>query len=493
MSIDITTDCFAEADYARFSARLAEQLQLLAEILATPGFGEGDTTLGAELELCIIGKDGRALPVNRALLAQHLDPHLALEIDRFNLEYNLTPVPCRGRPFAALQLELHNALAAVNRTAGWFEGRVVPVGILPTLTERDLAQDALTDMPRYRALNNGLRRIRHSPFEVRIDGEDPLTLSATDIALEGANTSLQVHLRVSPGEFADTYNAAQLATPLALAVSANSPIFLGHQLWDETRVALFKQSLDNRDLEATRWRAPARVGFGHGWVRRGAYELFAEAVAVFPPILPACVDAAPPKEGELPHLRELRTHQGTVWRWNRAIYDHSHGGHLRIEMRALPAGPTPLDMAANAAFLIGLTAGLRPRINDLLAGLPFNLAEWNFYRAAQTGLDARILWPSPTAPSPVEREVASLALELVPVAEQGLDALGVDREESGRLLRVIRERVTSRQTGARWMRTSLDRARRVSGMPAALADVVEGYVQRSATGRPVHEWDELAP
>jgi hypothetical protein len=47
-----------------------------------------------------------------------------------------------------------------------------------------------------------------------------------------------------------------------------------------------------------------------------------------------------------------------VWRWNRAIYDPASGGHLRIEMRALPAGPTVIDMLANAAFLIGLSLWL---------------------------------------------------------------------------------------------------------------------------------------
>ncbi len=31
----------------------------------------------------------------------------------------------------------------------------------------------------------------------------------------------------------------------------------------------------------------------------------------------------------------------TVWRWNRAI--SAAGGHLRIEMQALPAGPTMID------------------------------------------------------------------------------------------------------------------------------------------------------
>jgi len=368
----------------------------------------------------------------------------------------------------------------------------VPVGILPTLTERDLTPAALTDLPRYRALNEGLQALRHAPFEVRIDGEDPLTLNAKDITLEGANTSFQVHLRVTPSEFADWYNAAQLATPIALAVASNSPIFLGHQLWDETRVALFKQSLDYRDLEAQRFRPPARVGFGHGWVRQGAAELFDEAIALFPPILPTLSGEEDP-DPQLPHLRELRMHQGTIWRWNRAVYDHSHGGHLRIEMRALPAGPTPLDMAANAAFLVGLTAGLAPRVRTLLPGLPFSLAEWNFYRAAQSGVDARLAWPQGQAPSPVERPVAELALELLSVAEAGLESLGVDDHEATRLLRVIRERVASRQTGARWMRQGLDRARQVHGMPGALADVVEGYVARASTGRPVHEWDELTP
>jgi gamma-glutamyl:cysteine ligase YbdK (ATP-grasp superfamily) len=490
----IESSSFSPQEHEEFKARITAQSRELHRVLAQPGFGEGDRTLGAEMELCIIDSSGHALPINRALLAQSLDPHLTVEIDRFNLEYNLTPVDARGSPFAALQLELHNAIASINRTARGFDARVVPVGILPTLTEKDLSIDALTDLPRYRALNEGLQHLRHAPFEVRIDGEDPLTLNVRDITLEGANTSFQVHLRVTPAEFADWYNAAQLATPIALALASNSPIFLGHQLWDETRVALFKQSLDYRDLDAQRWRPPSRVGFGHGWVRNGAAELFDEAVALFPPILPILAEPEPEmREAATPVLRELRLHQGTIWRWNRAIYDHSHGGHVRIELRSLPAGPTPLDMVANAAFLVGLTAGLAPRVRSMLPALPFAIAEWNFYRAAQHGVDARLAWPAALAPSPVERPVTELAAELLPVAEEGLESLGVDHHEATRLLRVIRERALSRQTGARWMRAGLDRARRIHGMPGALADVVEGYVKRASTGRPVHEWDELHP
>ena len=96
----------------------------------------------------------------------------------------------------------------------------------------------------------------------------------------------------------------------------------------------------------------------------------------------------------MPALAELRLHQGTVWRWNRAVYDPAGGGHLRIELRALPAGPTVTDMLANAAFLLGLTLALAPEVRAALARrFAFQQAERNFYRAAQYGLAAELAWP----------------------------------------------------------------------------------------------------
>jgi len=95
-----------------------------------------------------------------------------------------------------------------------------------------------------------------------------------------------------------------------------------------------------------------------GWLRGGLLELFADSVRLHQPLLPVLGDHDPfagGAEAQAPPLAELRLHQGTVWRWNRAIYDPASGGHLRIEMRALPAGPTVTDMLANAAFLVGLS------------------------------------------------------------------------------------------------------------------------------------------
>src|SRR6185295_167540 len=164
-------------------------------------------------------------------------------------------------------------------------GRVTTIGILPTLRAADLEAGALTDLPRFRALSAGIRRLRRAPFQVAIDGEDPLTLSCDDVTLEGANTSLQLHLRVAPDAFARTYNAAQIATAPVLAAAGNSPLFLGHRLWEETRVALFRQATDDRHDPSVEWR-PARVSFGHGWVRHGALELFTESVLQHAPLLP---------------------------------------------------------------------------------------------------------------------------------------------------------------------------------------------------------------
>ena len=231
------------------------------------------------------------------------------------------------------------------------------------------------------------------------------------LRVEGANTSFQVHLRVNPAEFTRTYNAVQLATAPVLAVAGNSPTFLGHRLWEETRIALFKQSVDDRDSRGPRRRL-ARIAFGTGWLRGGPVELFAESVRLHQPLLPVLGASDPRADGEAerqaPPLDELRLHQGTVWRWNRAIYDPACGGHLRIEMRALPAGPTVIDMLANAAFLIGLSLWLAGQDPQWTYQLPFERAEHNFYRAAQHGLAAALSWPLGTETVPAHRSSAQL-------------------------------------------------------------------------------------
>ncbi|MDH3647554.1 MAG: glutamate--cysteine ligase [Gammaproteobacteria bacterium] len=490
MGLSIDKEHFDEVEFQQFEKRLHQNLDALEVLLRRDDFGLGESSLGAELELDLIDNQCRPLTVNRSVLSQHVDPRLQLELTRFNLEFNLSPVAAAGQPFTILRGEMEEALRELEPAVAEHGGRIVTIGILPTLRLEDLQRSAMTDMPRYRALSSGLRRIRRKPFRIRIDGDEPLDQVCDDVTLEGANTSFQIHLRINPADFANTYNAAQLVTPLAIAVAGNSPIFLEHCLWEETRVALFKQAVDARAPNTGDWRRAARVPFGHGWVRRGAFELFAETVRLFPPILPVCDDEDPMDvvmAGGTPRLAELRLQQGTVWQWNRAIYDPAHGGHLRIELRSLPSGPTPLDMMANAAFLVGLCVGLRKDMYQLLPAFPFRYAEYNFYRASQNGLDAQLLWPDLSSVSPAQFKASELVMRFLPVANDGLLQLGVDESEAQQLLAVIEERARSGRTASHWQRNALQKLDK-KGRPEALAEMLLTYQTHSQQGQPVSEW-----
>lgn len=494
MGIQTTRTSFGSNDYQAFSDRLRQSLEALQALLERPDFGRGDATLGAELEVNIIDEAGRALPITGQVLTPESDPHINPEVNQFNLEFNLDPVPLRGAPFTRLKEQIEAAMGQMNRLVAPHGGSVCAIGILPSLGRDDLRTEHLTDLPRYNVLAHSLHKHRQAPFQINIRGEEHLLTVSNSVALEGANTSLQLHLRVDPDGFADTFNAAQMVTPLALAVAANSPYFLDHRLWDETRIALFKQSVDSRSTEPVAWRRAARVPFGHGWVRRSVLEQFAEAVLLFEPMLPDCSDQDPMAElaaGRMPSLSELRLHQGTIWQWNRAVFDPAAGGHLRIEFRALPAGPTPLDMAANAAFLLGATAGWAPRMGALLPGFPFHYAEYNFYRAASRGLDARLLWPSATPLSPRERPATELVRECLPVAAEGLARLGVDPEEARTLLAVIEQRCERGINPARWQSARVRALEGALPRPEALRTMLLQYCKEADSGRPLHQWPGL--
>ena len=491
MGIEIDRINFEQADYRQFSDRLQENLAVLGQLVEDPEFGRGPGSLGAELEMYIVDDAGRPLHANHEILARAQDPQLTLELNRYNLEFNLSPYAVSGEPFVNTEREICAKLDSLRSVAAELGGRVVPIGILPTLQQADFGAHCITDRRRYHALVAQLLQRRGGQFRIDINGDDPLKLAMSDITLEGANTSFQVHYRVSPEVYADTYNAIQLMTPLALALGANSPTLFGHRLWHETRVPLFKQSIDTRQVDRYGWNEPPRVSFGQGWARRGAGELFNEVVRIYPPLLPICSGQSPAQEianGLTPSLSELRLHQSTVWLWNRPIYDDADGGMLRIEMRALPAGPTAVDMVANAALLIGLAEGVRPRINELLPAIPFAIAEYNFYRAAQYGLDARLVWPGFDQSGYREQSACSIIKTLLPLAREGLERVGISSAESVHYLDVIEQRLACRQTGSSWQLGRLEQLQKSLSTTPALHALLEEFIAHSEANMPVAEW-----
>ena len=206
------------------------------------------------------------------------------------------------------------------------------------------------------------------------------------IAPEAACTSMQLHLQVHPDSFAGYWNAAQCLAGVQLAVGANSPFLLGSRLWAETRIPLFEQSCDVRTPELRNQGVRPRVWFGERWIT-SILDLFTENARYFPALLPVTEETDPEAElaaGRVPELTELRLHNGTIWRWNRPVYDIADGvPHVRVENRVLPAGPTPVDMVANALFFYGLLRVLVEADRPLWSLMSFEAAEENFTTAAR--------------------------------------------------------------------------------------------------------------
>jgi hypothetical protein len=492
---DIQTEHFTEADHARFKDRLDKHLRALDEVLQRPDFGVAPRTLGAELELCLVDPDGRACAISEQLVREANTPAITPEMGAFDIELSTPPVALEGAPFSALRKSMQATVEQIRTLAAGHAARVVPISILPTLRSEDFTPSAITDQPRYRALARGMTAARGSAFEIAIEGDDRLHFSSHDaVAMEAANTAFQVHLATAPDEFVELFNAAMLLSGPVLAAAANSPTFLGKRLWHETRVALFKQAGDDRPSGPDGDLAlPPRVNFGNGWVRDGAHELFMESVALYPPLLPECSEDEDALElaraGKLPKLRELRLHHGTVWNWNRPVYDPDNGGSLRIELRALPAGPSYDDMLANAAFLVGSMLGLKERMPQLVSALPFALAKQNFFQAAQHGLEAQLSWPASSGRAPTRLSARALLLRLLPVAREGLASAGVAARESERFLGVFEARVRSGQTGAVWQRAALASLQTEGHRGyAALSKLLDRYIAGFDSLRPVHAW-----
>ncbi|WP_420194372.1 hypothetical protein [Marinobacter sp. GH_1] len=490
MGLSIKQSEFTPEEFDRFAAKVRTDLTALTRLLNRPGFGEGESSIGAEVEFYIVNPDLRVQPINTDIAASVQDPQLTVELNRFNLEYNLSPQAFKGAPFARTEQELLRAMQRINRHAAPLNGELVPIGILPTLRQSDMGAKVMTDEPRYHALSNALIQQRGEPFSIHIGGNDVIDLEADDVTMEGATTSFQLHWRVPAERFADYFNAVQLVTPIALALASNSPSLFGHHLWDETRIALFKQSVDSRSPNHRTWKHPPRVYYGNGWAR-SAWELFAASASLYPPILPLMSEEDPMAvidRGEVPELAELRLHHGTTWPWNRAIFDHTDGGHLRIEIRSMPAGPTAVDMCANGLFIIGAALAVLEDIRHLTSILPFHYTEHNFYRAAKYGIGADIIWPHKDQVQLQDTPLLNVARDLLPRAREALQRTAVDEAEIQRLLGIIKGRIQTRMTGARWQRQVTESFFRSQTTDEAFKSMLSLYMANQKTNTPVHEW-----
>ena len=480
---------FSQDELRAFMKAILADVHALERMLDEDRFETGIRRIGAEQEIFLLDRAGRAWNGAEQMMKALGHEQFTYELAQFNLECNLKPQVFGGRCLSTMETELGDLLQLARRAAHDQGGGIVLSGILPTLRRSDLSLESMVQNPRYLALNDAMAQLRGGDFDFRIKGVDELEMTHDNVMLESCNASFQVHFQVSPREFAKLYNTAQAITAPVLAASTNSPLMLGRRLWRETRVALFQQSVDSRSAaHQLRGRRP-RVDFGDGWVRDSVLEIFREDIARFRVMLASDLDEDPGAvldRGGVPEMTALRLHNGTVYRWNRPCYGISDGKpHLRIEARAFPSGPSPLDEIATAAFYFGLMAAVSHEFDDISKVMSFDDARGNFVAAARLGLQANLTWLHGR-----EYGAQELIIDvLLPLAQAGLEQAGLDSDDIERYLGVLRERCRRGRTGSRWQLDSLSAMGDKGTADQRMTALVRALQARQETEEPVHRWD----
>lgn len=468
-----TADVFDEAG---FKARLRAETLLVMNWFKEGAFERATPPMiGAEVEGWLLDADLMPSPRNLEFLNAADDPGLDQELGQYNFELNLDPVSLSERGLETLEQRFAALWDHCCTTANALDMQAAMIGMPPTLREGMLDLEAMTPSNRYRALNDRVMQLRGGvPLAYEIEGRERLERAENHLMMEAACTSLQTHLMIDPARQARQFNAAMIASAPVLAVSANAPYLYGRRLWEETRIPAFEQAIRIFSFKDKGGRHVGRVDFGTQYIRESLMELFIENLEGHAPLLPVVEDAPAEK------LRHFKLQNGTLWRWNRPIVDTNKEGvpHLRIENRITPAGPTPVDMAANAAFFIGLTLHLSTLDEAPEKALPFADTRENFYRAAKSGLGARVVWLDGEA-GDVQQLIAR---QLADKAERALVVAGVDKWSARKYMDIIRARARSGMNGAAWQRAWVNcNGRDMQGLMGA-------YLALQQSGKPVHTW-----
>jgi gamma-glutamyl:cysteine ligase YbdK (ATP-grasp superfamily) len=425
---------------------------------------------GFEVEAWLVDKNALPAPVNEKFLMQLNDPMVMHELASFNIELNVIPQSLQGNALQKLQEELDRIWNKCRKTAKEINTDVMTIGIHPAVREEHLTLQYMSNSERYRALNEQIIALRQGkPLALHIHGHDHMETSHHDVMLEAGTTSFQIHLQVTQDKAVRAYNASQIASAPLVAVSANSPFIFGYDLWDESRIPLFQQSVDVGEEHKK------RVTFSHDYVRGSLFSCFMENIENYPVLIPVLFEEKPEK---LPHLR---FHNGTIWRWNRPLIGFDNDGlpHLRIENRVVPSGPTTIDMIANAAFYWGLVQSLTGLTDAPESRMDFPVVRQNFYNAGRYSLESSIHWLDGEL-----HPIKSILLHLLlPMAREGLLQLGIDKRDCDHYLQIIEGRITTGQNGAAWQRRWVEKHGKDMD---ALSKV---YLEHQHSQRPVHEWE----
>lgn len=474
-----------------FLRHLLDDVEALEHMFRRGMLESGITRIGAEQEFCLLNSFYKPASLGPELLSHIDDEHFTTELARFNLEINLDPQELRPGGFGKMEAQLTDLLHKAERAAADQGLQVALAGILPSIDYRSVQSENLSPGRRYHALDEILKKLRGGNFELNISGVDELIIAHNNILFEACNTSFQCHYQAAPSDFVPIYNWAQAIAGPVLAVCTNAPLLIGRQLWAETRIPLFQQSIDTRNRGFHMRERQQRVTFGNKWIQHPT-EVYRSDIARHTTLFATDIRRSSLEmldKGDIPELKALQLHNGTVYKWNRPCYGIGNGKpHIRIENRYLPAGPTPEDEMANLAFWTGLMSGMPERYRDMASMMRFDSAKENFQKAAMWGIQSVMAWDG--------GQFATRRLleeQLLPVAEQGLKRHGTEDAVTNRYLGIIQKRAAAYGTGSRWQIKSFRNLRDKYQRDEACVALTAIMQKRRQSGRPVHEWEPAQP
>jgi len=434
---------------ALYIHHLIKDLEALDLMLKRDIIEKKPIRIGAEQEFCLVTE--RFFPNNNSIevLSDINDEHFTTEIGKYNLEINSDPLLLENDCFSKLFDQLNSLIKKAEKAANKNNSKVILTGILPTLRLKHIKEDYMTDKPRYHVLNDSLKSSRRENFHIHIKGVDELNLIHDSVMLEACNTSFQTHLQINPDEFVSKYNWAQAIAGPVLASCTNSPVLFGRELWAESRIALFTQSIDTRTNSFIHNEKQSRVSFGAHWEEGTVTDIFKDHISRFRSLLSTgdyedSIEKV--KRGEIPKLKSLQMHNGTVYKWNRVCYGVGGGKpHLRIECRYIPAGPTLKDEIANMLFWVGLMLGQPDDLKSIQKKMDFRDIKHNFFKAARNGIEAQFIWRNSLVTA---KEL--LLNEFLPMARHGLKNSRISDKDINEYLGIIEKRIQS-HTGSQWI------------------------------------------
>ena len=476
-------------DKASYFHQLIKDIEALDLMINNGLIEKTPIRIGAEQEFCIVNNE--YLPKSNALdiLKAINDEHFTTEIGNFNLEINLDPFELKGDCFSKLHKQLKELLEKAKTAAKEHEAKVLLTGILPTISIKHIGTENMTPIKRYFVLNDAIKESRKQDFNIHIKGVDELNLLHDSVMLEGCNTSFQAHLQINPDQFIDSYNWAQAISGPVLSVCTNSPLLFGKELWSETRIALFTQSVDTRANSFLLNEKQSRVSFGNNWETGTITDIFKDNISRFRSLVTSEFvkdSVAMLEQGEIPKLKALSLHNGTVYRWNRVCYGVGGGKpHLRIENRYIPSGPSTADEIANMMFWVGVMVGKPKKYQNIQETMDFKDAKANFFSAARYGMATQFRWNSNIISS------QDLILnELLPIAYKGLYRLGVSPKDVEYYLSLIEKRIQS-LNGSDWITKSYRNLLKTKKRKEALQILTENIYLKQEHNYPVSTWKVL--